>query len=236
MVDSTLDIEVAGLSFRYPDGTLALDGIDLAVPRAGRVALIGPNGAGKSTLMLHFNGLLHGQGTVRILGQELTDATLPAIRRQVGLVFQNPDDQLFMPTVFDEVAYAAVNAGYDEETVRTRVAEALATVAMSQYADKHPINLSIGQKKRIAIASVLVTENRILVLDEPSAGLDPAGRRDLISMLDSFSATLVVASHDLDLVDRLCPDAVVLKAGSVIRTGDTPDILADTEFLSSAGL
>jgi cobalt/nickel transport system ATP-binding protein len=236
MVDATLDIEIAGLSFRYPDGTLALDGIDLAVPRAGRVALIGPNGAGKSTLMLHFNGLLHGQGTVRILGQELTDATLPGIRRQVGLVFQNPDDQLFMPTVFDEVAYAAVNAGYDEETVRTRVAEALATVAMSQYADKHPINLSIGQKKRIAIASVLVTENRILVLDEPSAGLDPAGRRDLISMLDSFSATLVVASHDLDLVDRLCPDAVVLKAGSVIRTGDTPDILADTEFLSSAGL
>jgi cobalt/nickel transport system ATP-binding protein len=236
MVDATLDIEIAGLSFRYPDGTLALDGIDLAVPRAGRVALIGPNGAGKSTLMLHFNGLLHGQGTVRILGQELTDATLPGIRRQVGLVFQNPDDQLFMPTVFDEVAYAAVNAGYDEETVRTRVAEALATVAMSQYADKHPINLSIGQKKRIAIASVLVTENRILVLDEPSAGLDPAGRRDLISMLDSFSATLVVASHDLDLVDRLCPDAVVIKAGSVIRTGDTPDILADTEFLSSAGL
>jgi len=173
---------------------------------------------------------------VRILGQELTDATLPAIRRQVGLVFQNPDDQLFMPTVFDEVAYAAVNAGYDEETVRTRVAEALATVAMSQYADKHPINLSIGQKKRIAIASVLVTENRILVLDEPSAGLDPAGRRALIALLDSLSATLVVASHDLDLVDRLCPDAVVLKAGSVIRTADTPDILADTEFLSSAGL
>lgn len=236
MADCALDIEIAGLSFRYPDGTLALDGIDLTVPPAGRVALIGPNGAGKSTLMLHFNGLLHGQGTVRILGEELTDSTLPVIRRQVGLVFQNPDDQLFMPTVFDEVAYAAVNAGCDEETVRTRVAEALATVAMSEYADKHPINLSIGQKKRIAIASVLSTENRILVLDEPSAGLDPAGRRDLISLLDSFSATLVIATHDLDLVHRLCSEAVVLKAGSIIRTGRTADILADGDFVSSAGL
>ncbi len=236
MAASPLDIEITGLSFRYPDGTLALDGIDLAVPRAGRIALIGPNGAGKSTLMLHLNGLLHGDGTVKILGQELTDSTLPGIRRQVGLVFQSPDDQLFMPTVFDEVAYAAVNAGYDEETVRTRVAEALATVAMSEYADKHPINLSIGQKKRIAIASVLVTENRILVLDEPSAGLDPAGRRALISLLDSFSATLVIATHDLELVHRLCPEAVVLKAGSIIRTGPTAEILADTDFLTSAGL
>ena len=231
-----LDIEIADLSFRYPDGTIALDGIDLAIPPAGRVALIGPNGAGKSTLMLHFNGLLHGQGTVRILGQDLTDATLPAIRRQVGLVFQSPDDQLFMPTVFDEVAYAAVNAGYDEATVGTRVAEALATVAMTQYADKHPINLSIGQKKRIAIASVLVTDNRILVLDEPSAGLDPAGRRALIALLHSFTSTLVIATHDLDLVHRLCSHAVVMKAGAIIRTGLAADILADTAFLTSAGL
>ena len=236
MADTALDIEVEDLSFDYPDGTLALEDVSLCVPEGGRMALIGPNGAGKSTLMLHLNGLLRGEGTIKVLGQELAERNIGDIRRHVGLVFQNPDDQLFMPSVFDEVAFAAVNAGCDTEEVRRRVSKALGTVGMSGYEDKHPTNLSLGQKKRISIASVLVTDNRILVLDEPSAGLDPAGRRDLIALLDSLNSTLVIATHDLDLVRQLCPDAVVLKDGRAVRTGPTAEILGDAEFLRSCGL
>ncbi len=236
MVDTALDIEVEDLTFHYPDGTLALEGVSLRVPQGGRMALIGPNGAGKSTLMLHLNGLLRGQGTIKVLGQELVERNIGNIRRHVGLVFQNPDDQLFMPSVFDEVAFAAVNAGYDTEEVRRRVSKALDTVGMSGYEDKHPTNLSLGQKKRISIASVLVTDNRILVLDEASAGLDPAGRRAIIALLDSLNSTLIIATHDLDLVRQLCREAVVLKEGKVVRTGPTAEILGDAEFLRSCGL
>ncbi len=236
MVDTALDIEVEDLTFHYPDGTLALEGVSLRVPQGGRMALIGPNGAGKSTLMLHLNGLLRGQGTIKVLGQELVERNIGNIRRHVGLVFQNPDDQLFMPSVFDEVAFAAVNAGYDTEEVRRRVSKALDTVGMSGYEDKHPTNLSLGQKKRISIASVLVTDNRILVLDEASAGLDPAGRRAIIALLDSLNSTLIIATHDLDLVEQLCPDVVVLQDGKVVRTGPTAEILGDAEFLRSCGL
>ncbi len=236
MADTGLDIEVEDLSFRYPDGTVALEEVGLRVPQGGRMALIGPNGAGKSTLMLHLNGLLRGQGSIKVLGQELAESNLSDLRRQVGLVFQNPDDQLFMPTVFDEVAFAAVNARYDTEEVQRRVAAALATVGMSGYEIKHPTNLSLGQRKRVCIASVLVTDNRILVLDEPSAGLDPAGRRDLIALLASLDSTLIIATHDLDLVRQLCPEAVVLRAGKVVKTGPTAELLGDAEFLRSCGL
>ncbi len=236
MADTALAVEICDLNFRYPDGTAALENVSLRIPEGGRVALIGPNGAGKSTLMLHLNGLLRGTGSIKVLGQDLSEGDIQKVRRQVGLVFQNPDDQLFMPSVFDEVAYAAVNAGYGTDEVRQRVSGALATVGMTGYEDKHPINLSIGQKKRVTIASVLVTDNRILVLDEPSAGLDPSGRRSLIALLASLNSTLVIATHDLDLTQQLCPDSVILKDGRVIRTGATREILADASFLESCGL
>ncbi len=236
MPDPRVVIEVEGLSFRYPDGTLALEGVDLLVREGERVALLGSNGAGKSTLMLHLNGLLRGNGRVRVLGLELAERNLAQIRQQVGLVFQTPDDQLFMPTVFDEVAFAAVNAGYSQDEVRRRVATALATVGMGGTEAKQPVNLSVGQKKRVALASVLVTDNRVLVLDEPSAGLDPAGRRSLIALLRGLPATMVIATHDLALAEALCERAVVLRNGSILRTGKTTEILTDEAFLRACGL
>lgn len=236
MADPTLAVEIEGLSFRYPDGTLALDDVSLALAEGSRVALLGPNGAGKSTLMLHLNGLLRGEGRIGVGGRELTERNLDEIRQQVGLVFQNPDDQLFMPTVFDEVAFAALNAGYDRDEVRKRVERTLATVGMTGSEAKHPVNLSVGQKKRVALASVLVTGNRLLALDEPSAGLDPAGRRALLALLDGFDVTMVVATHDLDLAAALCEIAVVMQGGRIVRVADLAEVLADQPFLESCGL
>ena len=229
-------IDISGLSFRYPDGTLALDALDLSVGVGERLALIGPNGAGKSTLMLHLNGLLRGPGSIGILGMQLGERTLKDIRRRVGLVFQNPDDQLFMPTVFDEVAFAAVNAGHPEDEVRRRVAASLEAVAMGWSERKNPTDLSLGQKKRIAIASVLVTDNEILVLDEPSAGLDPRGRRELIALLDGFTCTMVIATHDLDLAAQLCTRVAVMAEGRILRLAPPAEVLADEPFLRDAGL
>jgi len=229
-------IDISGLSFRYPDGTLALDGLNLSVEAGERLALIGPNGAGKSTLMLHLNGLLHGSGSISILGMPPADRVLPEIRRRVGLVFQSPDDQLFMPTVFDEVAFAAVNAGHPEDEVRRRVSDSLGAVGMAWAEHKSPADLSLGQKKRIAIASVLVTDNEILVLDEPSAGLDPRGRRELIALLDRFTCTMVIATHDLDLAAQLCSRVAVMAEGHILRLGPPADVLADESFLRDAGL
>ncbi len=231
-----LAIEIGSLSFRYPDGTLALDSIDVSVERSERIALIGPNGAGKSTLMLHLNGLLRGSGSIAVLGMPVVEKNLAHIRRRVGLVFQNPDDQLFMPTVFDEVGFAAVNAGHPEVEVRRRVAESLDAVAMGWSEHKNPVDLSLGQKKRIAIASVLVTDNEILVLDEPSAGLDPRGRRGLIALLDGFDCTMLIATHDLDLAAQLCTRVVVMADGRILRAGPAADILGDQAFLQEAGL
>jgi len=231
-----LAINISALEFRYPDGTIALAGIDLTLEDHARLALIGPNGAGKSTLMLHLNGLLRGSGSIEVLGQQVDDRSVADIRRRVGLVFQNPDDQLFMPTVFDEVAFAAINAGYADTEVRERVSVALGAVAMPWSCQKHPGDLSLGQKKRIAIASVLVTDNEILVLDEPSAGLDPRGRRELIALLDDLGSTMVIATHDLDLASALCTHAAVMADGRILRTGPAADILDDHAFLREAGL
>jgi cobalt/nickel transport system ATP-binding protein len=229
-------VEIDSLCFRYPDETLALDGVSLRIAEGERVALLGANGAGKSTLMLHLNGLLRGEGRITIRGREVSERNLRQIRQEVGLVFQSPDDQLFMPTVFDEVAFAAINAGYEQDEVRERVAAALSTVGMSGYEQKHPINLSVGQKKRVAIASVLVTDNHLLVLDEPTAGLDPAGQRALLALLQGLASTMVVATHDLALAEALCERAVVMQAGRIVREGKTPEVLSDQAFLRSSGL
>ncbi len=225
--DAPLAVDIRGLCFRYPDGTVALEDVGLQVCEGDRLALLGPNGAGKSTLLLHLNGLLRGEGHVAVLGMPLNARHLSAIRRQVGLVFQNPDDQLFMPSVFDEVAYAALNAGYPPEQVRQRVADAMAITGISGLEHKHPTNLSVGQKKRVAIASVLVTENRLLVLDEPSAGLDPPGKRSLIALLQSLPTTMVIATHDLDLATTLCGRGAVMRQGRLVRTGTARELAGD---------
>lgn len=227
MSGTPLAIQISDLQYRYPDGTMALEGVNLEVQEGERVALLGPNGAGKSTLLLHLNGLLRGEGEVIVLGLAVRGRALRQLRRQVGLVFQSPDDQLFMPSVYDEVAYSAINAGFSREEVQQRVQQALATTGITHLAEKHPDHLSLGQKKRVAIASVLVTDNRLLVLDEPSAGLDPAGRAALLALLQSLHTTMVIATHDLEFAKALCTRAIAMRHGRVYRVGALADVGTD---------
>lgn len=227
---------VENLVFKYPDGTRALDGVTFALAPGDKAALVGPNGAGKSTLFLHLNGILRGEGIVRVAGMEVTDANLRRVRAAVGLVFQDPDDQLFSPTVFDDVAFGPIYQGLMPNQVRERVADALAVVHMEGYGSRVSHHLSVGQKKRISLATVLSMNPEILVLDEPSAGLDPRARRDLINLLRELPQTMLVATHDLNLVRELLPRTIVMDQGRVVADGMTRDILQDEALLSAHGL
>jgi cobalt/nickel transport system ATP-binding protein len=231
-------IEVEALSFRYPDGTQALTDISFHVMPAERVALVGPNGGGKSTLLLHLNGVLRGQrGHIRIDALPLTEKTLGQIRARVGLVFQNPDDQLFSPRVAQDVAFGPMHMGLPEPEVRARVEAALAAVGMSGYADRISHHLSVGEKKRIAIATVLSMDARILVLDEPSAGLDPRARRNLIALLERLTdRTMLISTHDMRLAAALCARAIVLDQGRIVAAGPTDAILTDRDLMERHGL
>lgn len=230
-------IETSNLVFKYPDGTHALDGVTFTIAPGEKVALVGPNGAGKSTLILHLNGILHGEGKVCVAGMEVNqNGNLAKIRAAVGLVFQDPDDQLFSPTVFDDVAFGPIYQGLSESVVRERVHAALAAVAMQEYADRVSHHLSVGQKKRIAIATVLSMNPEILVLDEPSAGLDPRARRGLINLLRELPQTMLIATHDLHLVAELLPRTLVMDGGRVVADGRTSEILNDDALLRAHGL
>ena len=229
-------VKIENLSFSYPDGQQALTGVKLTVNQGETVAVVGPNGAGKSTLLLHLNGILHSNGVVKVLGKPVNDKNLKWIRSQVGLVFQNPDDQLFSPTVFDDVAFGPINMGYPEAEVRQRVTSALNWVGMADYEQRSPNHLSFGEKKRIAIATVLSMSPEILVIDEPTSNLDPRSKWSLIGLLKRLPMTKIVASHDLELVKVLCPRTIVLDRGEVIADGDTSHILADTSLLKAHGL
>ncbi len=229
-------LEVRGLHFSYPDGHKALDGVSIKLCDGDKVALVGPNGAGKSTLMLHLNGILNGHGEIEIGGQRLTRDNLPGIRAMVGLVFQNPDDQLFSPTVFEDVAFGPLHMGLPEAEVRARVDAALEAVRMSAYKDRLSHHLSVGEKKRIAIATVLSMNPSLLILDEPSAGLDPRARRTLINLLRELPITMLVSTHDMKLVQELFPRTIVMDEGRVVADGLTMDILEDEELLTAHGL
>lgn len=231
-------IEVDGLSFHYPDGRQALADIHLRIAPNEKVALVGPNGAGKSTLLLHLNGVLRSPaGSIQVGGLPLTDETLGQIRAWVGMVFQNPDDQLFSPRVFQDVAFGPLHMGLPEAEVRARVADALAAVGMSEYADRVSFHLSAGEKKRIAIASVLSMSPRILALDEPSAGLDPRARRGLIHLLRGLDGrALLVSTHDMRLAQELCERVVVLDGGRIAADGPAEMILHDRALLEAHGL
>lgn len=229
-------LQVRDLHFAYPDGHVALRGVSFRLAEGDKVALVGPNGAGKSTLMLHLNGILLGRGEIRIGGVRLAPDRLAAIRAMVGLVFQNPDDQLFSPTVFEDVAFGPLHMGLPEEEVRARVEEALAAVGMSAYANRLSHHLSTGEKKRIAIATVLSMRPQILVLDEPTAGLDPRARRSLIRLLHDLPITMLVSTHDMAMVKELFPRTIVLDDGRVVADGATHEILSDAAWLEAHGL
>jgi cobalt/nickel transport system ATP-binding protein len=229
-------LQVNGLHFSYPDGHAALHGVSLKLCKGDKVALVGPNGAGKSTLMLHLNGILTGQGELTVAGLPLNEHNLPVIRAAVGLVFQNPDDQLFSPTVFEDVAFGPLHMGLPEADVRTRVNEALEQVRMSAYKDRLSHHLSVGEKKRIAIATVLSMHPKILVLDEPTAGLDPRARRTLINLLRELPITMLVSTHDMMLVKELFPRTIVMDDGRIVADGLTREILDNAVLLETHGL
>jgi cobalt/nickel transport system ATP-binding protein len=234
--EETITLAVENLSFHYPDGHLALKEVSLQISGGEKVALVGPNGAGKSTLMLHLNGILGSDSPIQVAGLPLSKANLPLIRAKVGLVFQNPDDQLFSPTVFEDVAFGPLHMGLPETEVRTRVARALEQVSMSHYAERLSHHLSVGEKKRIAIATVLAMEPEILVLDEPSAGLDPRARRSLITLLRQLPLTMLISTHDMLMVRELFPRMIIMDEGHVVADGPTEMLMNDVNLLEAHGL
>lgn len=229
---STAAVALQAVSFRYPDGQQALHNLSLSIQPGEKVALMGPNGAGKSTLLLHLNGVLGAlDGDVCIDGIEVRKATLPRVRALVGLVFQDPDDQLFSPTVFDDVAFGPLHMNLPADEVRRRVAWALDHVGMAGFEARVPHHLSLGQRKRIALATVLSMSPSVLALDEPSAGLDPRARNGLVQLLQSLPHTLLVSTHDLALAADVCSRAVVLNAGTVVYDGANDQLLNDQALL-----
>ena len=232
-------IEVERLAFAYPDGRQALFGVTLTVAKGERVALLGPNGAGKTTLVLHLNGILGtvaggaGTGRIRIGGTSLHREHLREVRRKVGLVFQDPDDQLFMPTVRDDVAFGPANLGLSGAELDQRVHEALVAVGMHDYADVAPHHLSFGQRRRVAVATVLAMRPEVLVLDEPSSNLDPAARRELADILTGLDVTLLMITHDLPYALQLCERSLLMDEGRIVADGKTRDLLADTALMTA---
>jgi len=225
-------LEISQLAYAYPDGHQALFGVDLRIEHGERVALLGPNGAGKTTLVLHLNGILGGgHGTVSVCGLPVEKPNLREIRRRVGIVFQDPDDQLFMPTVGEDIAFGPANFGVTGSALTARVAAALARVDMSEYVGRSPLHLSGGQRRRVALATVLACDPEILVLDEPSSNLDPVARRELAEVLLGLGRTMLMVTHDLPYALQLCPRSVVIDDGVVVADGPTRELLADTDLL-----
>ena len=230
-------IQFSDVHYRYPNGYEALSGVTFRVTHGEKVALLGLNGAGKSTLLLHTNGLLlPSQGEVNIGDVPVRKSTMRLVRQAVGMVFQNPDDQLFMPTVADDVAFGPQNMGLPPDEVSRRVSLALADVGATDLADRPPFELSGGQKRMAAIATVLSMEPDILVMDEPTANLDSSARRRLLNILHSFRHTMLVATHDLDMALELCPRAILLDHGRVAADGPTASLLCDRQLMPSAGM
>lgn len=227
-------LEVSRLAYAYPDGTQALFGVDVTIGRGERVALLGPNGAGKTTLVMHLNGILTpGHGTVTVAGTPVRRDTLKEIRRRVGLVFQDPDDQLFMPTVRDDVAFGPANMGLSGAELDRAVTSALDRVGMLEAVDRPPHHLSFGQRRRVAVATVLAMEPEILVLDEPSSNLDPAARRELAEILRSLDVTVLMVTHDLPYALELCERSLILSGGVIAADGPTRELLADADLLAA---
>jgi cobalt/nickel transport system ATP-binding protein len=238
LTDSELAIRVHDLTFRYPDGTVALDRVSFAAAKGESIGLVGPNGAGKTTLFLCLSGVLSvKQGSVYVAGLDPTNAAeRRALPAKAGIVFQNSDDQLFNATVFDDVAFGPLNLGCPASEVKQRVAEALARVGLTGFEQRVPFHLSGGEKRRVALAGVLAMRPEILLLDEPSLYLDPRGRRELIRLINSLAVTKIIAAHDLELVRESCQRVLVLDGGRLMADGPTRTVLADTRLMEEHGL
>jgi cobalt/nickel transport system ATP-binding protein len=229
-------VEIRNLSYIYPDGTPGLNGVTLDIMEGESIGIIGPNGAGKSTLLLHLNGILQSKnGAIKILGMPLTDRNLRKIRSKACLVFQDPEDQLFMPTVFDDVAFGLINLGYDGGAVKEKVENILERVDLSGGENRSAHHLSFGEKKLVSLATVLVMEPEILLLDEPTSNLDRKERREIIEFLEEIDKTKIIVSHDLEMIEQLCEKVVVMNKGKVVFSGDR-EILKDDNKLKSFGL
>jgi cobalt/nickel transport system ATP-binding protein len=227
-------LEIKELSFSYPDGRQALDNVNLEINKGERVALLGPNGAGKTTLVMHLNGILMSdQGSVKVAGIKVEKDNLFEVRKRVGLVFQDPDDQLFMTTVRDDVAFGPANIGIQGEELNNVVDFALDQVKMKEFADRPPHHLSFGQRRRVAVATVLAMKPDILVLDEPSSNLDPASRRELAEILLNLDVTIFMVTHDLPYALEICPRAAILNKGKIVADGNTRDLLGNEELMDS---
>ena len=230
-------LQISNLAFAYPDGNQALFGVNLTINKGERVALLGPNGAGKTTLVMHMNGIHPTmQGEVRVAG-ELVDVknkdSLKSIRSKVGIVFQDPDDQLFMPTVGEDIAFGPFNMGIRGDELNAVVDEALTQVGMLEFKDRAPHHLSFGQRRRVAVATVLAMKPEILVMDEPSSNLDPASRRELADVVRSLDVTIVMVTHDLPYAMELCERSVILSGGVIVADADTEEILKDSALLAA---
>ncbi len=232
----TAAVEIRNLVYAYADGTPALAGVDLTVDEGATFGVVGANGAGKSTLLLHLNGVLHANGAVEIFGEPITARNIKKIRRRVGLVFQDPDDMLFMPRLEDDVAFGPRNLGLPEEEVAERVREALAATGLEGHGKRSPHHMSLGERRRASLAAALALRPDILALDEPTANLDGRGRRELAETLRSLGGTKIIASHDLAFVARLCDEVAVLAGGKVVAAGKAAAILTDEARLREYGL
>jgi cobalt/nickel transport system ATP-binding protein len=231
---TTPALEVVDLCYRYPDGTEVLRDVGFHIHPGERVALLGPNGAGKTTLVLHLNGIIEpDSGTVRVAGLPVVPEHLMEVRRRTGVVFQDPDDQLFMPTVWKDVAFGPANYGLEGEALAARVGAALESVGMTEVAQRPPHHLSLGQRRRVAVATVLAMEPEILVLDEPTSNLDPASRRELATVLTGLDITMLMVTHDLPYALELCPRSLVINDGRIVADGPTADLLADAELMAA---
>lgn len=229
-------LELADVRYAYPTGVEALRGVTFSVAAGERVGLVGPNGAGKSTLLLAIAGFLNAQGHIRVAGHTMSPTTARDVRRHLGLVFANPDDQLFMPRVGDDVAFGPLSMGLGAEEVHERVHEALAAVGLEGFEGRVPYQLSDGEKRRAALATVLAMRPQVLALDEPAANLDPRGRRRLIELVRGLPGTLLLVGHDLDLILEVCGRTVLMEAGCVAADGPSGQVLTDRGLLESHGL
>ncbi|MGA9120821.1 MAG: energy-coupling factor ABC transporter ATP-binding protein [Bacteroidota bacterium] len=233
-------LDILNLQYSYPDGRIALRGISFSIQEGECVGLIGPNGAGKSTLLLHLNGLLPevfpDTAAVRVYGVSLSPANVSELRRRVGLLFQDPDDQLFCPTVYEDVAFGPMQLGYSGEQLDTVVAESLRKAGLENVSSRAPHHLSGGERRRVCLAGVLACQPDILVLDEPTSDLDPKGKRELKALLRTLPATKVIATHDLELVVELCPRVIVIDEGKIVADGPTTSLLNDEELMLAHGL